>query len=203
MCNDYRNHIPKDALVDHFSELKIDLRFPAGVPNFEPRDDIKIRESAPIVTRSDAGVDLTMTTWAWKGPGGKPVFNFRSDGRSFARSTRCLIPTDGFYEFTDPQLGQRLKTKWLFTLAAQPWFWIAGIVKDGCFSMLTTQPGADIQPYHDRQIVVLEPRQAMEWLDLLQPETELLTPADRGTLNVVRVFPPDGPPPPSREGGLL
>lgn len=190
MCNDYRNHIPKDALVDHFSELKIDLRFPAGIPNFEPRNDIKIREVAPIVTRSADGVDLTMTTWAWKGPGGKPVFNFRSDGRSFANSTRCLIPADGFYEFTDAQPGQKLKTKWLFTMVGQPWFWIAGVVRDDCFSMLTTEPGPDIQPYHDRQIVLLEADRAMDWLDLTTPEAQLLRPAPAGSLDVVRAFPP-------------
>ena len=32
------------------------------------------------------------------GPGGKPVYNFRSDGREFS-SGRCLIVADGFYEW--------------------------------------------------------------------------------------------------------
>lgn len=65
------------------------MRLAGGVPNFEPRDDIKIRETAPIITSIDDGVDLTMMTWGWKGPGGKPVFNFRSDGQSFANLTRA------------------------------------------------------------------------------------------------------------------
>src|SRR3546814_15903973 len=97
-----------------------------------------------------------MTQWAWIDHRGKPVFNFRSENRSFASSDRRLIPSDGFYEFTVPaNPKQRLKDKWLFTLVGEPWFWIAGIVKDGCFTMLTTAPGADVKPYHDRKVGVL------------------------------------------------
>ena len=33
------------------------------------------------------------------GPRGGPVFNFRSEGRSFANSNRCLIPATAFFEF--------------------------------------------------------------------------------------------------------
>lgn len=86
-----------------------------------------------------------MTTWAWKSPTGKPVFNFRSDGRSFANSVRCLIPADGFYEFTEPK-AQGKKTKWLFTMAGQPWFWIAGIIKDGAFAMLRPNQAPTSRP---------------------------------------------------------
>lgn len=40
--------------------------------------------------------------------------------------------------------------------------------------MLTTEPGPDVAPYHDRQIVVLRRRQALAWLNLIRPESELL-----------------------------
>ena len=93
---------------------------------------------------------IEVIPWAWKTPRGKPVFNFRSEGRRFGKSDRCLIPADGFYEFTAPRdAKQRLKDKHLFTLRDQPWFWIAGIVKHGAFTMLTVEPGPDIAPYHD------------------------------------------------------
>src|SRR6185312_4620557 len=95
----------------------------------------------------------------------KPVYNFRSDGRDFG-SNRCLIITDGFYEFTDPEPlhgapKKRLKDKWLFTLKDHRWFCIAGIWRTDpkvgeAFTMLTTEPGTDIAPYHDRQVVVLQ-----------------------------------------------
>ena len=104
---------------------------------------------------------------------------------TFAGSTRCLIPADGFYEFTEPKV-QGKKTKWLFTMAGQPWFWILGIVKDGAFAMLTTEPGPDVAPYHDRQVVVLRREDWAAWLDLTEPEAELLRPLENGSLVVQR-----------------
>jgi len=190
MCNNYASHVPANLLVEPFSETGITLRFDGGtVPNLEPRDDIRIGDTAPIVTRTDDGPLLRQMTWAWKEPGGRPVFNFQSDGRSFANSNRCLIPADGFYEFTDAELGQKRKTKWLFAMQDEPWFWIAGLVKNDAWAMLTTGPGPDIVPYHDRQIVLLRRDQAMDWLELTRPETELLIPAPAGTLTAEKVFP--------------
>lgn len=190
MCNDYRYRLPHEILVEEFADLKIPLVFPGGIPNIPPRDDIRISDSAPVITRAGDGVQLTNTRWAWKSPQGRPVFNFRSDGRSFDGSTRCLIPADGFYEFTEAEPGQKLKTKWLFTLMGEPWFWIAGIVKQEAFAMLTTEPGPDIAPYHDRQIVLLPRARGMDWLDLTRPEREVLTALPAGSLTVAKVFPP-------------
>lgn len=87
-----------------FSESWIKIRFPEGNPNIEAREDIKITDSAPIVRGVDGEPgtgDLVQRRWSWPGPTRKPVYNFRSDGREFA-SGRCLIPADGFYEFTEP-----------------------------------------------------------------------------------------------------
>lgn len=194
MCNEYSNRIPPEALWAEFSHIRLKLDWAEGRPsNLEPRDSIRIRDSAPVVRRAEGGAELAITPWAWLGPGGKPVFNFRSDGRSFAGSERVLIPADGFYEFTAPSGGKGAdgkrtrKDKHLFTVAGEPWFWIAGIVKEGAFAMLTTRPGEDIRPYHDRQIVVLRREQALDWLDLARPEAELLRPSPPGTLAVEQV----------------
>ena len=69
-------------------------------------------------------------------------------------------------------------------MAGEPWFWIAGIVKEGCFSLLTTAPGPDVAPYHDRQIVTLAPDQGMAWLNLSQPEQAILRPSPAGAFQV-------------------
>jgi putative SOS response-associated peptidase YedK len=67
---------------------------------------------------------------------------------------------------------------------------IAGIWRDGAageppnFTMLTTEPGPDIAPYHDRQIVVLPPADWQNWIYLTKPESELLRPMPRGSLIV-------------------
>jgi putative SOS response-associated peptidase YedK len=190
MCNTYRFRPLTGQPFEEIRQTGISLEFPQGRPNIEPRDDIRIGDSAPVVTRTKDGVEVRMMTWAWKSPQGRPVFNFRSDERSFANSLRCAIPADGFYEFTDALAGQKRKTRWLFTMVEAPAFWIAGVIRDGAFSMLTTTPGPDVAPYHDRQIVLLEPGRAMEWLDLTTPEAELFRPLPAGRLAVERVFPP-------------
>ena len=64
-----------------------DLLYPEGIPNFEPRDDIRITDRAPILraaTDTPGAVELVQRRWSWPGPGGKPVYNFRSEGRDFA-----------------------------------------------------------------------------------------------------------------------
>lgn len=142
MCNDYRNCIEAAQIGGAFSHLRIPLVFPQGLPNIEPRDDIRITDRAVVVRAGNspgALAELLTMRWSWSGPGGKPVYNFRSDGRRFG-GNRCLIPADGFYEFTAAQAGSKRKTKWLFTPAANdagaalvpgradtPWFCIAGI----------------------------------------------------------------------------
>jgi len=53
--------------------------------------------------------------------------------------------------------------------------------------MLTTEPGADIAPYHDRQIVLLTPPDYARWLSGAAPAAELCKPLPAGTLAVKRV----------------
>jgi putative SOS response-associated peptidase YedK len=184
MCNKYPNRKAPDAMFEPFSQTKIPFRWAGGaIPNDARKDEVSIRDSAPIVRRVGAGVEASMLPWAWPGPTGKPVFNFRSEGRSFKNSDRCLIPCDGFFEFTDRTDGKKTpKHKHLFTMAGHDWFWIVGLVKEGAFAMLTTDPGPDVAPYHGRQVVVLPPTSAMEWLDLTKPETDICKPLPAGVL---------------------
>jgi putative SOS response-associated peptidase YedK len=55
------------------------------------------------------------------------------------------------------------------------------------FILLTTTPGPDVAPIHDRQMVVLERDDWAAWLDLSKPEAELLRPLPAGTLRVEQV----------------
>lgn len=189
MCNEYQLIRPFSDVIEAFNATGNQLAFPEGMPNVGPMASIRIGDRAPIIRMGAQGAQALMAPWAWKGPQGRPVFNFRSEGRSFAGSDRCLIPTDGFFEFTDPEAGQKRKTKWRFTLAGPPLFWVAGLIKDGAFAMLTTDPGPDIAPYHDRQIVVLRREDGLAWLRLERPEAELLGPLPADSLGVEKVFP--------------
>jgi putative SOS response-associated peptidase YedK len=188
MCNNYRliERVPVEELFDA-------LEAPEGMPNFEPRVDIRITDRAPIVRLGKADApELVQRRWSWPGPGGKPVYNFRSEGRRFP-SGRCLILADGFYEFTahsDPK--SKRKHKWLFTLNDHPWFAVAGLWRDEAavgeaFTMLTCEPAPDVAPYHNRSIVVLPPDQWQRWLDPATPESDLLRPLPAGSLSVKQI----------------
>ena len=187
MCNRFVPPPTLGTIDDEIRQLGLVLAFPAGRPNLPP--EYAIGDSPPVVLRASEGLSLTPLTWAWKGPGGKPVFNFRSDGRTFGQSERCLIAAAGFFEFTDAEPGHKRKTNWRFDLVGAPWMWMAGVVRQGAFAILTTGPGPDVAPYHDRQVCVLAPGQALEWLDLTRPEGELLRPLPAGSLSVTKVYP--------------
>ncbi|MBY3060358.1 SOS response-associated peptidase [Rhizobium leguminosarum] len=194
MCNDYRLMVDVASIVEDFAELKIKIRFGEGTPNIEARDDIKITDVAPII-RTVEGVrgegDLVQRRWSWP-QNKRPVYNFRSDGREFT-SNRCIIVADGFYEFTDPvEKGKKRKDKWLFTKRDERIFCIAGIWRatkevGEAFTMLTMEPGPDIAPYHDRQIVILERDAWADWLDPTVPAQSLIRPLAAGTLQVEQV----------------
>ncbi len=195
MCNDYRLKRDLASIVEDFAALTIRIRFGEGAPNIEARDDIRITDVAPIIRTVDgrrSEGDLVQRRWSWPGPNKRPVYNFRSEGRAFT-TNRCLIVTDGFYEFTDPQdPKKKRKDKWLFTNREEPLFCIAGIWRETseggeAFTMLTMDPGADIAPYHDRQIVILEPDAWADWLDPSVPARSLIRPLPAGTLRVEQV----------------
>lgn len=195
VCNDYRLEVDISSIMEDFEDLKIKIKTPEGTPNVAAREDIKISDSAPIVrgVEGERGVgELVSRRWSWPGQGGRPVYNYRSEGREFA-SGRCLILADGFYEFTEPQPGQKRKTKWLFTLKGHDWFCIAGIwraVPSGeAWTMLTMEPGEDVAPYHHRQIIPLTRDQWADWLDPSVPQKDVLRALPKGSLPVMRVFP--------------
>jgi putative SOS response-associated peptidase YedK len=190
MCNLYRLEKNPDAIRRLFADVQITLEFPEGIPNFEPRD-VRITERAPIVRWNSERetAELVERRWSWPAPGGKPVFNMRSDGRNFPKD-RCLALADGFYEYTaseDPK--QKRKTCWLFKPSQAQSFAIAGLVRANeqvgeAFTLLTGPPGPDVEPYHNRQIALLRPDQWRPWLDGSAKSLELLHPTPAGALDI-------------------
>jgi putative SOS response-associated peptidase YedK len=187
MCNDYAREIEAGRIIKALREMEDvpPFEWEAGhIPNdLRPQPHIKINDKGLIVRLRERRLAASMIPWAWKTPTRKPVFNFVSEERDFSKSDRVLILATGFYEYTDPKGPKvKLKDQHFFTMQGQDWFWIAGIVKQDAFAMLTTAPGPDMQPYHDRQIVVLRPEAGMGWLKLDMPEAEILKAPPKGTL---------------------
>ncbi|WP_066799907.1 SOS response-associated peptidase [Sphingomonas soli] len=197
MCNEQARRVALGLLRDDFHDLRIPIHFPEGMPNLAPLDSIRITDRNAIVRAApDGAAEMVVRRWSWPGPTGKPVYNFRSEGRRFANG-RCLIIADGFYEFTDPDTDAsgkkpKRKRKWEFTKRGEDWFCIAGLWRSDprvgeAYTMLTTSAGEDVAPYHHRQVVVLERRDFAEWLDPAATPEHLLRPAPAGTFEVSEV----------------
>jgi putative SOS response-associated peptidase YedK len=191
MCNDYGNHIPYSAYLEAFSQTRIPVRFPVSAPNLEPREDIWPTETAPVIRRVEDDIEFTQLRWGFPParPKGAPIINFRGEGRRFPKG-RCLVPASHFFEFTG---AKSPKSKWKFTKAGEEWFCFAGLwrpMPDGngdAFTLLTTEPGADVAPIHNRQVVILERADWRAWLDLTRHEADLLRPLPAGSLIVDQV----------------
>ncbi len=210
MCNDYEQHIAWGAYCREMQAQELGIPTQNGELDLPQADDIRIGDLAPVMRAageggegpgsgpgSDSGgggltVELAQMRFGFPAanPKGGPVFNFRSEGRSFAASQRCLIPASAFFEFTGTKYP---KAKHRFTLNDAPFMAIAGLWREGqgnqppSFTMLTTEPGPDVAPIHSRQVVVLRPGDWRAWLELSRPEGELLRALPAGALAVEMV----------------
>ena len=190
MCNDFGNRIAYDAYVEAFSQTRLKLKAQGAIPNLEPRDDIWPTETTPVLRLAGDGIELAQLRWGFAPgrPKAGPVINFRSEGRRFPTG-RCLVPASFFYEFTGTKAP---KSKWRFTKTGEDWFCFAGLWRPAgevpeAFTLLTTAPGPDVAPIHDRQMVVLERADWLAWLELSRPEAELLRALPAGRLQVEQV----------------
>lgn len=192
MCNDYEQHVAYQAYVDAMQAEALKVR-PDMSGAWSTADDIRIGDTGPVARIGGDGlVEVAAMRFGFPPPRPKasPVFNFKSEGRSFAKSNRCLIPASAFFEFTGTKYP---KAKHRFTLNDAPFICIAGLWRPGegnqpaSFTMLTTAPGPDVAPIHGRQICVLPPGDWSAWLTLSKPEVELLRPLPAGSLSVETV----------------
>lgn len=195
MCASYEARFSVTQLVEAFDKHGAPLRFPRGLPNIEPVDEVRPTDIAQAIRAVAGAAELVPVRFGFPGaprPGSKakppPVINFRSEGRAIGNGEstgRALIPASGFYEFTGDKYP---KTRWrlrgadggFLALAA---VWRAG--RDGdpdAFALLTAEPGPDVAPYHTRGVLPLPPALWADWLFDRRPAGELLAPPPAGTL---------------------
>lgn len=194
MCNAYEQHVAYGQYREAVRALDLATPTNESEADLPQSDDIRIGDLGTVMRVAGNGVELVQMRFGFPPPKSRagPVFNFKSDGRHFKDSRRCLIILSGFFEFTGTKYP---KAKHRFTLKASPVMAIAGLWREGedgdppSFTMLTTTPGPDIAPYHDRQVVLLRPEDWSAWLYLTGPEEDLLRPLRAGSLVVETVRP--------------
>ena len=100
------------------------------------------------------------------------------------------MPASHFFEFTG---SKSPKSKWKFTKAGERVVLLRRSMaadagrRGDAFTLLTTEPGPDVAPIHNRQIVILERADWRAWLQHERPEGELLRPLPAGGLAVEQV----------------
>ena len=192
MCNVYEQHISWEQYTRAIRDLDLGIPTRQAEADLPQADQIRIGDLGPVMRASENLVELVPMQFGFPPPRPKapPVFNFRSEGRRFHESKRCLIPASAFFEFTGKKYPKAMHR---FSLVDAPFLAIAGLWREGkdgeppAFTMLTTEPGPDVAPYHDRQVVVLPPPDWTAWLYLTKPEGELLRPLPAGSLRAETV----------------
>jgi putative SOS response-associated peptidase YedK len=191
VCNDYEQHIRWAQYCKMMQATELGVPTRQSQLDLPSADDIKINDLGPVMRAAGNSIELVPMNFGFPPSGrGGPIFNFKSEGRHFDKSNRCLIPASAFFEFTGRKYP---KAKHRFTLSGSPFFAIAGLWRDRkagtppAFTMLTTSPGPDVEPYHSRQVVVLRPEDWAAWIYLTKPEKELLRPLPEGSLRVETV----------------
>ncbi|HUV58370.1 MAG TPA: SOS response-associated peptidase [Acidimicrobiales bacterium] len=190
----------------------LDATLAAGIdPDGRPSWNVGPQRRLFAVAEHETGRILDRYRWglvpSWsKDPAvGNRLFNARGETvaekpsfrSAFARRP-CVIPVDGFYEW-DHRAG-RAKQPHYFTRADDQPTLFAGLFEHwrdpngpedaaplATCTIITTEPGDDMDGIHDRMPVVLDPHDVETWLNVDDHEPGeralLLRPAPRGTLS--------------------
>lgn len=177
MCGRYRVSRRKQIIEEHFDST-------SGDEDWTPRYNIAPTQPVPIIRQhpKEPLRELSLVrwglipSWAKDMSGAAGMINARSETaatkpafRDPMKFRRCLVPSDGFYEWT-----RKAKQPYCFEVNNGELFAFAGLWdrwKDptgrwikSC-SILTTTPNAITSAVHDRMPVILD-RAAYElWLD--------------------------------------
>jgi putative SOS response-associated peptidase YedK len=95
----------------------------------------------------------------------------RPSFRDAFKKRRCVVPADGFYEWTGPKSARR--PMWIHR-ADGKLILFAGLYEDWfpekdrpetTFTIITCEPNAVTRPIHNRMPVILEERAADDWMN--------------------------------------
>ena len=192
MCNSYEARSNYREYIEAFSDTRFPLRFPPpeAAPNLPDQPLVRPTDTAPVIREREGASELVQLRWGFAPfkPKAGPIINFRTEGRRFPAG-RCLAPASAFFEYTGDKSP---KTRWRVSLAGEPWFALAGIIRRASadwpesFSLLTCEPGPDIAALHPRQMVVIARKDFARWLDPDQDPAALIGPLPAGTLQIAQ-----------------
>ena len=179
MCGRYRLSRRKQIIEEHFDSV-------SGEEDWSPRYNVAPTQPVPIIRQhpKEPRRDLSLVrwglipSWARDASGAAAMINARSESaaikpafRDALKSRRCLVPTDGFYEW---MRSGKTKQPYCFEINDGELFAFAGLWerwkdRSGNWvktcAILTTTPNAVTSQVHDRMPVILHPDTYDLWLD--------------------------------------
>jgi putative SOS response-associated peptidase YedK len=190
-----------------FDTDDLDKRFGVKVTHpIKPNYNVAPTQNMPVIRNIGGERKIELMHWGIPRMIGKDILkeiiNTRAD-KAFSNfwkkqvtKQRVLIPANAFYEWKKTNDG---KTPFLIELPTKEMYAFAGIWnswkdKDGkefnAYSIMTTEPNAEMKSVHDRQPVILHKEDESKWLEDELSEDEinrmLWTPED-GYLNMYEV----------------
>jgi putative SOS response-associated peptidase YedK len=200
MCGRYRLSRRKQLVEEYFETV-------SDEPEWNPRFNIAPTQTVPVIRQhpKEPRRELSLMRWglisSWSKDtsGAAMMINSRSETaatkpafRDALTNRRCLIPADGFYEWSR---SGKAKQPYCFEVNDGMLFAFAGLWdrwKDpsgqwikSC-SILTTTPNAVTSSVHDRMPVILDPDSYDLWLDPgthdLRVVSDMLKPYDAGMM---------------------
>lgn len=188
MCGRYGRRSDKQRIAEAFA-VKTSL----DDLDITPEEDIAPGSMQPVVSLNEEGArEIALMYWGFNFPN-RFTFNTRSDSvlksglwKSSFEERRCIVPADSFFEWK--KLHKKNNPKYEITVPGQEPFALAAIWsrwrnKAGqtlpTFSILTSEPNETMAGIHDRQPVIVEPRDYAAWL----------APAERPPVHLLRILP--------------
>lgn len=156
---------------------------PADAALYRPRYNVAPTDLHWQVRASAGKRRLEPARWGLprSSPAGGVLVNARAETvakqlrRSFAER-RCLVPADGFFEWTGPRKARR---PFWFHRPGSALLLLAGVYEPGpgerpCFTVVTTAARGEVARIHDRMPFLLSEEGAREWLETSPRDAERL-----------------------------
>jgi putative SOS response-associated peptidase YedK len=186
MCGRFTLHHEQDEVVERFGVASVEFAL-------RPRYNIAPSQAVAVVVGQDerrlAGFKWGLVPfWAKESAIGNKLINAKAETLAekpsfkYALSKRrCLIPSDGFYEWKKSGKGPsqplylRRRDRGLFAFAGlwEEWQQEDGSPLHTC-TIITVEPNQMMRTIHHRMAAILQPEEEAVWLDAKTPEPRLL-----------------------------
>lgn len=170
-----------------------------------PRFNIAPTQMVPVIRVVNGKRWLSLVRWGliphWAKEAKKPQINARGETvfekpmfRDAARRRRCLILTDGFYEWKRDENDKPLQAYFVERADGKPFamagIWDTWISPEGevidTVAIVTTEANAEVAPIHHRMPVILDKDDYLTWIEAdrvsIDDAKALIKPAPDGRL---------------------